>query len=204
MKELNILIAGVGGQGNILTSRILANVAISKGERVRIGETYGASQRGGGVLSHVRIGSEVFGPLISFGKGDVILGFEPMECVRQAVIYLKKDGLILCNTRKLLPIEVISGMMEYPEMDFLWKTLRKISKNTYLFDATELAEKAGDSITLNMVMLGALQASGNFPFEKKDMLMEIRNSLKKKIEVNERAFELGFKEFLKLRGNEKP
>ena len=196
MEPFRLVIAGVGGQGTLLASRLLAQSAISAGLSVKIGETYGMAQRGGPVMSHVQIGGMVHSPQICPGEADVLLGFEEGEAVRRSVSYLKRDGLALVNSRRLPPVEVISGMAEYPSRERLMALLSKVTGNIVSFDATALAEETGDPITTNIVMIGALCASEYLPFPE-DTLVEV---LKKAIrpayqEANLKALELGMKAF---------
>jgi indolepyruvate ferredoxin oxidoreductase, beta subunit len=189
---MKIVIAGVGGQGTLLASRLLAEAAINAGLAVKIGETYGMAQRGGPVMGHIQIGGESVNPQIRKGEADVLLGFEPAEAVRRGVTYLKDGGLALVNTRVTAPVEVISGMVPYPDMDRLMALLRRVTGNVKAFDATGLAEEAGDPITTNIVMLGALTASGVLPYDEDMVVTTIKAGLRPQfIELNMRAFQLG-------------
>lgn len=194
MKPFKIVIAGVGGQGTLLASRLLAEAAIKTGLSVKIGETYGMAQRGGPVMSHIQIGGNANNPQIMKGEADVLLGFEPAEAVRRGVTYLKKDGLALINSRVTAPVEVISGMIQYPDMDKMLGLLKQVTENIVVYDATGIAEEAGDPITTNVVMLGALVKSGLLPFSEEIVLETLRTSLRPQfLELNLRAFELGKK-----------
>lgn len=196
METFRIVIAGVGGQGTLLASRLLALSAIEVGYQVKIGETYGMAQRGGPVMSHIQIGGEAHSPQIRPGEADVLLGFELGEAVRRGVTYLKKDGLAIVNSRKFPPVEVISGMMPYPDEEELLALLGEVTDDGAVFDATALAEEAGDPITTNVVMLGALTASGRLPFTRETVLKVLRENLRSAYyETNVRAFELGMKGF---------
>lgn len=197
METFRLVIAGVGGQGTLLASQLLAQSAIEAGLPVKIGETYGMAQRGGPVMGHVQIGGDASGPQIRPGEADVLLGFEMGEAVRRGVTYLKCGGLAIVNTRKLPPIEVISGMAAYPGDNELLALLRKVTGNILTFDATLLAEEAGDPITTNMVMIGALTASGRLPFPDGTVVDVIKKSLRPAyLETNIRAFELGKNAFM--------
>jgi len=199
MDTFKIVVAGVGGQGTLLASRLLAEAAIKAGLHVKIGETYGMAQRGGPVMGHIQIGGETNNPQIRKGEADVLIGFEPAEAVRRGVTYLKKDGLALINTRKTAPVEVVSGMMPYPDMEKLFALLEKVTKNIHTFDATGIAEKAGDPITTNIVMLGAVTESGLLPYSEETVVETIREGLKPQfIEMNMKAFELGKKAYHSL------
>lgn len=192
IERFNLLIAGVGGQGTILASRIVSTAAIRAGFRVRVGETYGAAQRGGPVMSHIRIGSSVSSPFICPGKADVLVGFEPAEA-RRTSKYLKKGGLTIVNIAKVHPVEVITGAMEYPPLDELIRPIQTIARDAIVFDATELAKKAGDSVAMNVVMLGALASSDVLPFPEEHLREELKERIPKKFfEVNRKAYELGF------------
>ena len=199
MTTFKIVVAGVGGQGTLLASRLLAEAAIRAGLHVKIGETYGMAQRGGPVMGHIQIGGETNNPQIRKGEADVLIGFEPAEAVRRGVTYLKKDGLALINTRKTAPVEVVSGMMPYPDMDKLIDLLKQVTGNIHLFDATGIAEKAGDPITTNIVMLGSIVESGLLPYSEEIVLETLKDSLKPQfLEMNMKAFELGKKAFKTL------
>lgn len=192
MDTFRLVIAGVGGQGTLLASRLLADAAIEAGLTVKIGETYGMAQRGGPVMGHLQVGGEILNPQIRKGEAEVLLGFEPVEAVRRGVAYLKENGLALVNTRIIPPVEVISGLVKYPELDRLFNSLEKVSEKIIRFDATTLAEEAGDPIATNMVMLGALSESGKLPFEGDGIIKVLKRRLRPRyFELNMKAFELG-------------
>jgi indolepyruvate ferredoxin oxidoreductase beta subunit len=196
MGPFKLVIAGVGGQGTLLASRLLAQSAIEAGLHVTIGETYGMAQRGGPVMSHVHIGGETDNPQMRPGEADVLLGFEIGEAVRRGVTYLKDGGLALVNRRKLPPVEVISGMVAYPSEESLISLLEEVTDEIVLFDATRLANEAGDPITTNVVMLGALTESGRLPFSEDMIVTAMKSSLRHAyLELNMRAFDLGKKGF---------
>jgi indolepyruvate ferredoxin oxidoreductase beta subunit len=191
-----LVMAGVGGQGTLLASQLLAQSAIEAGLQVKIGETYGMAQRGGPVMGHIQIGGDAAGPQIRPGEADALLGFELGEAVRRGVTYLREGGLVIVNTRKLPPVEVISGMVEYPGEDELMTLLRGVTEDIVAFDATSIAEEAGDPITTNVVMIGALTASGTLPFSEKTVVKALREMIRPAyLEINIRAFELGKKAF---------
>ena len=192
MKTFKVVIAGVGGQGTLLASRLLAEAAISAGLSVKIGETYGMAQRGGPVMGHIQMGGEAMNPQIRKGEADALIGFEPAEAVRRGVTYLKEGGLALVNTRVTAPVEVISGLVLYPDKGEMMGLLRRVTGNVKAFDATAVAEEAGDPITTNIVMLGALTASGVLLYGEDVMVETIKAGLRPQfIELNMRAFELG-------------
>lgn len=196
MKTFKLVISGVGGQGTLLASRMLAMASISAGLNVKIGETYGMAQRGGPVMGHIQIGGMAHNPQIRKGEADVLVGFEPAEATRRGVTFLKDGGLALVNTRVTAPVEVISGMVPYPDLGELMGLLGKVAGRVVSFDATSLAEEAGDPIATNVVMLGALTESGQLPFGEETVLSTLRDSLRPRfLELNMRAFDLGRKAY---------
>lgn len=199
MDKFKVVVAGVGGQGTLLASRLLAEASIKAGLHVKIGETYGMAQRGGPVMGHIQIGGDINNPQIRKGEADALIGFEPAEGVRRGVTYLKKDGLAIINSRKVDPVEVVSGLVKYPELDKLQSLLRGVTENIHMFDATGVAEEAGDPITTNVVMLGALVESNLLPFGEDTVLEALKESLRPQfLELNLKAFELGKKAYRNL------
>jgi indolepyruvate ferredoxin oxidoreductase beta subunit len=199
VNSFKIVIAGVGGQGTLLASRLLAEAAINASLSVKIGETYGMAQRGGPVMSHIQMGGEALNPQIRDGEVDTLLGFEPAEAVRRGVTYLKDGGLAIVNSRVTAPVEVISGLVPYPDMDKMMALLMKVTDKIKSFDATSLAEEAGDPIATNIVILGALTQSGVLPFGENIMVETIKAGLRPQfIDLNMRAFELGKKAYSSL------
>ncbi|MEN3043985.1 MAG: indolepyruvate oxidoreductase subunit beta [Candidatus Hydrothermales bacterium] len=194
MKELNIIISGVGGQGIILSSEILALSAMESGFDVKKSEVHGMAQRGGSVVSHVRIAKKVYSPLIEIGKGDILLSFEKAETLRW-VHYLKKNSpVIIVNDLELIPPIVSLGLEEYPRD--IEKTLGKITEKLYFIPAVKLAEKIGNIRSFNILLLGVL--SNFLPFEEKIWEKIIReNSPAEFSEININAFKEG-KNFLKI------
>ena len=185
---MNILIVGVGGQGTLLTSRILGKYAELKGFDCKLSEVHGMAQRGGSVVTHVRFGEKVFSPIIWEGSADIILSFEKLEALR-AISYLKKDGVLLINDEEIYPMPVITGQVKYP--DDIKENLEKFTKNLYFVNALDLAKKAGSDKAVNVVMIGALAKKMGFDFD----IMRKAVSLcvpPKFAELNEKAFELGF------------
>lgn len=190
-----VVIAGVGGQGTLLATRLIAETAIKQGYNVRIGETYGMAQRGGPVMGHIQIG-EAYSPQIRPGEADALLGFELAEATRRGVTYLKQGGLAIVNSKQINPVEVISGMRKYPKEGELIKLLKRVSSKVAIFDATSLAEKAGDPIATNMVMLGALAASDILPFGEEEIIAVMNESIPVRfLELNTKAFNFGAEAF---------
>jgi len=188
--EFNILICGVGGQGTILASYVLGNAALKEGLKVRLGEIHGMAQRGGSVVSHVRMGDEVYGSVIPLEKADVIIAFEPLEALRN-ISSLKKGGKVILNTERINPISVSLGESEYPQIEEIISRLSEKGK-VYSFNATEIAKKIGNQVTMNMVMIGALSFL-EIPIKNETLLETINLVLGKKAELNIKAFEAGRK-----------
>ena len=188
MNSINILIVGVGGQGTLLASKLMGKIFIDSGYDVKVSEVHGMSQRGGSVVTYVRAGEKVFSPVIEKGEADVMISFEALESARW-LPYLKKDGVIISNTAQIDPMPVIMGNAEYPE-DILGKIKEKGVK-VVSADALSLATEAGSAKAVNIVLLGI--AAKQLSLDKEECLAAIRATVPQKtIEVNERAFELGY------------
>lgn len=157
--SINILLAGVGGQGTVLASAILANVCLAAGYEVKQSEVHGLAQRGGSVTSHVRFGPRVHSPIIPWGEADFLLGFEMLEGFRWSD-YLAPAGIALVNTQRIDPLTVASGAVEYP--DDLKEQLLKRCPRAVLIDAFGIAREAGNVRATNMALLGALSVYLNF------------------------------------------
>ena len=189
-----MIIAGVGGQGSVLASHLVAIAAIRDGLHARVGETFGAAMRGGAVASHVRLGKEVYSPLISKDGADIVLALEPLEGLRNSVKYLRKGGLLLTNTRAWSPTDVNIELAEYPDIKKIGKAVEKLGGRTIIVDGTSLAQQAGNVRTMNVVMLGALAGNGKLPMSTESLKQVIRENVPRGTEeVNLRAFELGLK-----------
>lgn len=191
-KTLNIIITGVGGQGNILVSRIISTAAIRSRLHVRGVETLGASQRGGHVVSHLRIGESIHSPRIPPNHADILVALEPVEGLRVAG-FLAEDSVAIVNSKTVPPADVKVGKESYPDMESVQEDYDRLTKTTYLFNATELAIEAGSPVAANMVLLGALAATGTLPMAMdilKDVVMELVPEGTQ--DINIRAFDLGF------------
>jgi len=153
----NVIIGGVGGQGNVIASQVLGRILLPKGYVITIGETYGASQRGGAVMSHLRISAkDQFSPLIPQGQCDLLMALEPVEGLRILGQYGNPAVVSLVNTRPIHPIEIISGQTPYPDVSEVLRRIGELSKRVWALNATEIALEMGDPIFSNMIMLGAL------------------------------------------------
>ena len=187
MKVFNILISGVGGQGVLLTSKVIAEAALLSGLDVKQSEVHGMAQRGGSVLSQVRFGEKVFSPIVAEGEADLLIGFEPLETARY-LHFLKDDGVVIYNTRPIGTIGVSIAAEKYP--DDVNAVIKNRVKTVISFDGTRLAVAAGDKRTLNLVLLGA--AHTFLPLKEAFILEAIKNTVPKKVlEINQKAFAAG-------------
>jgi indolepyruvate ferredoxin oxidoreductase beta subunit len=190
---LDIIIAGVGGQGVLLSGRIIAVAALAAGYDVKQSEVHGMAQRGGSVVSHIRCGERVCSPTITRGECGLLIGFEPLEALRN-VHFLREGGRIVCNTRKINTLTVSIGAEEYP-MDVEQEISSRVTGLTgeggaLLIDGTSLAVQAGDQRTLNLVLLGAVVKY--LPFSPGQVEAAIRKTFTGKLlSLNIKAFRLG-------------
>ncbi|MDY6916426.1 MAG: indolepyruvate oxidoreductase subunit beta [Chloroflexota bacterium] len=193
MKDpLNLVITGVGGQGNVRVSLLIGNALVRQGYFVTIGETYGASQRGGPVMSHVRVSKEgQCSPFILDGRADVILGLEPVETLRMLGQFGNPDVVVIVNPRPIYSIDVTGGEADYPELDRLIETVRELSARTWVVNATEEAQKMGDPIFANMILIGAVVGSGVLPLDEGSLEPVLREDFPKELEANMAAFRKG-------------
>lgn len=160
-KSMNVIITGVGGQGNVLAARLLASAALAEGYEVTVGDVYGLTQRGGSVASHVRwTRGNPLPPLVPQNSLDILVAFEPLEALRILAHYQNEDTVAIVNDTPVLPIGVQAGRLAYPALPDLWDALQKLVKELQLVQATHLAQKLGDVQILNMVMMGSLYGSG--------------------------------------------
>ncbi len=188
METKSIMIVGVGGQGTLLASRILGNAVISEGYDVKVSEVHGMSQRGGSVVTYVRYGEKVNSPIIDKGGADIILAFEELEALR-ALPFLGKDGKIIVNTQNIDPMPVITGAASYPE--HIIDSLKAAGADVTAVDALDLAIKAGNMKSVNVVLIGVMAKNTAIPENVwKDT---IRSTVPEKfLEANLKAFELGY------------
>jgi indolepyruvate ferredoxin oxidoreductase beta subunit len=186
--QTNILIVGVGGQGTLLTSRIIADVAVQLGYDVKVSEIHGMAQRGGSVVSQVRYGDKVYSPIIKKGDADIILAFEKLEAARW-LDYLKPDGMVIINNVRVNPLPVMSGKVKYP--DDIHQNVAEIIPDTVIVDASAIAEKCGDTRAANVVLVGMLSRVMGLPAD------EVKKAITrlvppKALEINLKAFQQGF------------
>jgi indolepyruvate ferredoxin oxidoreductase beta subunit len=192
VKEFNILITGVGGQGVILMSELLGRAAVADKLRVRGSEILGMAVRGGSVTSAIRIGDEVYGPLIPTGKCHVLVGMEPSETLRN-IAYLSKSSLVLVNKAITVPFTVSIGESSYPTLETILEKLTKAADRVITLDAVKTAQEAGSRLATNIVMLGALFGTEQIPIK----IATIKETIKERFPakaapVNIKAFEMGY------------
>ena len=182
-----IMIVGVGGQGTLLASRILGSVLMGQGYDVKMSEVHGMSQRGGSVVTYVKFGEKVYSPLVDLGEADYIIAFERLEGARW-VSYLKEGGTLMINDRRISPMPVITGAMEYPSE--IVEKLRDKGAKVIACDALSMANKAGNAKSVNVVMIGILSALTEFSEEV--WQAALTECVKPKfLELNKKAFSLG-------------
>ena len=185
---MNILISAVGGQGALLASRIFGTLAEKMGQDIKLSEVHGMSQRGGSVVTHVRIGEKIYSPVVEKGTADFIIAFEQLEGARY-IDWLKKEGTLIVNTQQIDPMPVVAGAIKYP-CDLI-EELSKLPIKLYNVDAVELAKKAGNVKTANITLIGILASITDIP--KKIWQEAIRETVPEQfLQVNLKAFELGY------------
>lgn len=183
----NIMIVGVGGQGTLLTSRILGGITVEAGYDVKLSEVHGMAQRGGSVVTYIRYGEKVAEPIVEEGQADVLIAFERLEALRYAH-FLKKDGVIIVNDQRIDPMPVVTGVAKYPDgiIEKLSKKYRVVS-----VDAMDEAIKMGNSRVFNVIILGI--AAKNMDFPKEQWIEVIKKTVPAKtIDINVAAFEKGY------------
>ena len=183
----NIMIVGVGGQGTLLTSRILGGITVDAGYDVKLSEVHGMAQRGGSVVTFVRYGEKVAEPIVEEGQADLLIAFETLEAKRYAH-FLKKDGVLVVNEQRIDPITVVTGVATYPEG--IVEELEK-EYTVYKINAMDEALKLGNSKVFNIIVLG--MAAKHMDFSKEDWLKVIEKTVPPKtVDINKKAFLLGF------------
>jgi indolepyruvate ferredoxin oxidoreductase beta subunit len=194
-ETVNIIITGVGGQGNVMASRVLAGMLVGSGYTVTIGETFGMSQRGGSVMSHLRISStSVLSPQIPQGAADIIIALEPVEALRVLIKYGNPDVAVLSNSRVVYPMGVITGDFTYPSLDEIKSAFEKLTAHHWLIDATGVAVGLGNPVLSNIVMIGALAGTALLPIDRRAFEKETTRSMSAdKRQLNLTAFDAGTK-----------
>ncbi len=174
---LNLIITGVGGQGNVLASQLIGRMLVKENFYVTIGETYGSSQRGGAVMSHMRISRDSqFSPLIPEGQADIIVALEPVEALRVLGHYGNAGVSTVVNSRPIHPVAVTIGDQKYPSSTEIEKAVRDLSRHAWFIDATEIALSLGSPIFTNIIMVGALAGTDLIPLTRRTFEEIIRES----------------------------
>ncbi|MCR4874713.1 MAG: indolepyruvate oxidoreductase subunit beta [Clostridia bacterium] len=187
METKNIMIVGVGGQGTLLTSRVLGGIITAAGYDVKLSEVHGMAQRGGSVVTFVRYGDKVYEPIVEEGKADVLIAFERLEALRYAH-FLKKDGVLIVNDQRIDPMTVVTGVATYPE-----NIIEDLSKkyNVIKVNAMDEAKKLGNTRVFNTIIVGV--AAKHMDFKKEQWLEIIEKTVPQKtIDINKAAFEVGY------------
>jgi indolepyruvate ferredoxin oxidoreductase beta subunit len=193
MDPLNLIISGIGGQGNILLSRMIGRILTRKAYLVNIGETFGAAQRGGAVYSSMRVSKKKnYGPLIPEGCAHLILSLEPLEALRMLTLFGNPEVITVTNLEPIYPVGVLSKRLQYPDLEKLKRAVERLSGGSWFVNATRLALGLDAPIVANIVMLGALAAVEEMPVTKEDVEDEIRNSFPApKVSLNLEAMHAG-------------
>jgi indolepyruvate ferredoxin oxidoreductase beta subunit len=191
MKEFNIVLTGVGGQGTLLAAEALGIAAVKDGLNVRVSEIHGMAQRGGTVVSTVRIGEDVLASTVLEGQADVLLGFEPLETLRN-LKYASEKTLVLMNTERIAPTELAAKNLQYPDVEEIVRKIRSFTQKVMLVDAPKLAKKAGSGLAQNVVLLGALAGTRLLPVKTESLVSAVEELVPQKhLDTNIKAFELG-------------
>ncbi|MFW9886903.1 MAG: indolepyruvate oxidoreductase subunit beta [Candidatus Thorarchaeota archaeon] len=188
---INVAITGVGGQGVLTLAEILAKAALADSLNVRVGEIHGMAQRGGHVVCTVRIGDGAKGPIVDPGTADLLVGFEPIETLRE-IQTIAENGCVLLSSHIQYPVAVSMGEAAYPDHEEIISGIKKFTNRILEVDAMALAQKAGSSLSLNMVMLGGIIGTRITPIKKNTALEIVRSTFPGKFEpINVQALELG-------------
>ena len=191
-KHFNMILAGVGGQGIILAGQIIIESALKKGHRVYAFEEHGMARRGGAVASHIRFGEELYTPLVPLGFAKLLVSFEPAEALRH-IQFLHSESTIILNTKAVVPVSVSTEKGSYPEINDILDMIITRSREIYAINATALANEAGDPISMNIVIIGAISACGAVDLPKEVILDTIeKRSPSYSKDINIKAFELGY------------
>ena len=190
---LNIVICGIGGQGNVLASEVVGSAMTDRGYHVAVGETYGASQRGGSVMSHVRVSEDKeMSVLIPSGEGHIIIGFEPLETLRMTRKYANEQTMIVYDPRPVYRLGVLQGVQTYPALEDITAEIQALSAAAYAVPAADIAMGVGDSRAANIALLGAFTQLPDAPLSREDLEKILAKRFKGAVlELNQRAFAMG-------------
>jgi len=189
--EMNIILAGVGGQGNVRGAQILGSAVVKSGLHARVSDVYGIAQRGGPVVSHVRMGEEIHGSMVAEHSADAVIGLEPMETLRAVVRFLRPGGVVIMSTKPVYPVEVNTGKSSYPSLEEITRLVEKVAGRVVKLDATKVAEDSGMPIAANIVVLGVLAGLGVLPFGVDLLRDSVKENIPRAVEQNLRAFDAG-------------
>ncbi|MBQ6495802.1 MAG: indolepyruvate oxidoreductase subunit beta [Firmicutes bacterium] len=200
--NVNVVICGIGGQGNILASGLMGSALVEKGYKVSVGETYGASQRGGSVMSHLRVSDErERGVLIPHGQADIVVAFEPVEALRILRVYGNENTKVIYDTRPAYPLGVLIGEDEYPALEDIAAEITASCAESYPLPATEMAVEAGNAKVANIIMMGALAAMDEMPIEPEEFYKALEQNFKGKVlDMNKEVFMTGYDAIKERRG----
>jgi len=193
----NLMTCGVGGQGLMLVSNIIGIACAEFGKNIRTAETHGLAQRSGSIYTHIRIGENTFSPLIPYGEADALLGMEAIEALRY-VEFLKPNGIMIINDYTWHPVQstfdrVNNDEETYLSIETIIKQLKQVTENIYLIDAANIAKKAGNPLTSNLVLLGALAKTEGFPLNLSQLEVVVPKVVPKKaIDANVKALLMGY------------
>jgi indolepyruvate ferredoxin oxidoreductase beta subunit len=189
----NVIVTGVGGQGNVIASLLVGAMLIEQGYRVTIGETYGASQRGGSVMSHVRISrKKQFGPLMPPRAADLVIALEPSEAARVLGTFGNPETVSVVNTRPVQPVDVICGDIAYPDLQQLFEKIRSLSAESYFVPATDKALELGNPILANIVLIGTVAGAELLPLSVEGLERAVTDYMSAdKVPINTKAFLCG-------------
>lgn len=189
----NLIVTGVGGQGNVIASLLVGAMLIEQGYKVTIGETYGASQRGGSVMSHVRISrKQQLGPLMPPQEADLVIALEPSEAARVLGTFGNPETVSVVNTRPVQPVDVICGDIAYPDLQQLFEKIRLLSRKSYFVPATDKALELGNPILANIVLIGTVAGAGLLPLSVEGLQRAVTDYMSAdKVPINTEAFLCG-------------
>jgi len=192
MTECNVVLAGVGGQGTLLAAEILGVAAVIDGLNVRVSEIHGMAQRGGAVTSSVRMGDDVASPTVMEGQADVLIGFEPLETLRN-LKYASEKTLVIMSDERIPPTELSAKNKPYPTTREIVAKINGFTRNVKIIETERLAKEAGSLLTRNVVLVGASVAFGRLPVKKESVVQALRELVPAKhVEINAKAFSLGY------------
>jgi indolepyruvate ferredoxin oxidoreductase beta subunit len=198
MNEFNIVLAGVGGQGTLLAAEIIGSAAVQDGLNVRVSEIHGMAQRGGAVVSDVRMGERVLASTVLEGRADVLLGFEPLETIRN-LKYASERTLVIMSDERVPPAELALKGIRYPSIIEIIEKIKRFSENIILVEASRLAKEAGSSLTQNSVLIGALAGTEKLPVKTENLMQALKELVPQKhVDANVKAFKLGYESVKKV------